>query len=203
MKHTLNFIIRWRFYHLGIILFLNILGSITISSQSKFEKEERIELSEAPASAVAFIESLALDQSHKWYLEQSQDGVTYEYKTKYNRHKYSIEFDTSGRVLDIEKTVSFKSIDPIIRRKIQNSLALQFSKYKINKIQLQWIADTETLRDLVISGDTEMSYDQNYELVIKANKEGKKDFYEVLFDSNGEIRKLLKVIQRGTSNLEF
>ena len=95
--------------HIRILLLVSLwthfLSPNHLLGQIKYEKEYDIEQKEVPRIALEFITKSGFEKHVRWYREESQDGTTIEAKSKKNRHKYSIEFDTSGKLLDIEKTV--------------------------------------------------------------------------------------------------
>lgn len=172
--------------------------------QQKFEKEYRINAVEAPAAAQAFISKCAFDGKVKWYREESQDGKTIEAKTKHRQERYSIEFDSAGALLDVEKTVRFKRLNPQTRKQLCTSLDRRFLKYKISKTQIQWTAPAnDALTELIKTGTSAKTYTRHYELVLKAKSDGTWAVYELLLEENGAVVQELKVVQRHTDNLEF
>ncbi|GAA4274848.1 hypothetical protein GCM10022258_41440 [Aquimarina gracilis] len=175
---------------------------ITLQAQTKFEREYRIKKHEAPKAAVAFISKGFSEKKVKWYVEESQDGKTFEAKTNYKKNKYSIEFDTLGNILDIEKKVSFQSLQNVLKSKIISSLNSLFVKHKILKVQIQWKGDQENLLKLIKDTKKE-NYSELYEIVIKGKKQRTFKMYEILFDSEGKALKVLEIIQRPSDNLEL
>jgi hypothetical protein len=172
-------------------------------SQTKFEREFRVEPADFPAGARSFAEDGPFDRRIKWLKEESQDGITYEAKTRYNRAKYSIEFDTLGNVIDVEKTIKVRKLDDRIRKSIEQGLQKVFARYKISKVQEQWKADDETLLELIRNGRSEKPYERRYEVIVKARKDEAKDFYEVLLTPAGETVRISKIVYRTSQNLEF
>jgi uncharacterized protein YxjI len=55
----------------------------------------------------------------KWYIEEGNDGNTFEAKVVYKRHRYSIEFSEEGQILDVEKKVKFSELSDEIQLKIK------------------------------------------------------------------------------------
>lgn len=183
----------------SVILLLPLTGL----SQTKFEREFGVEAADFPAKARSFVQNEPFDRRIKWLKEESQDGTTYEAKTKYNRKKYSIEFDTLGNVIDVEKTIKMKELDDRTRKNIEEGLQGAFDRYKISKVQEQWKADDETLLELIRNGRSEKPYELRYEVIVKARKDDAKDFYEVLLTPAGEIVRASRIVYRTSQNLEF
>lgn len=184
----------------GLLLFL-IIPDIALT-QIKFEKETRIDRENAPEPALAFIDSCFI-RKVKWYSEVSQEGNSIEAKAKLGGYLYSIEFDTTGRIQDVEKKVDFDELDKTIQKTIKYELNQSFKNYKIKKVQVQWQATNPTLQLLVKTGKASRQFSQHYELIIKGKLDGPRKYYEVLFDQNGTLQKILEVVERPTSHLDF
>jgi hypothetical protein len=186
-----------------LLLFFLLLSTASGFSQSKYENEKRIKQEEVPQAALTFSQKIAFNKRIKWYKEVSQQGVSFELKTKYKGLRYSIEFDTTGQIQDVEKTIKLKSLDQKTVTTIETSLKEQFQKYKIIKVQKQWVSDPATLVELIEYNATQQAYELKYELVLKGLKDGHKDYFEVLIDANGAIEQILRIVQRNSANLEF
>ncbi len=184
-----------------LITIITVIFSANASGQTKYEKEYRIKEKDAPGKAVSFIKKSFT--KCKWYSEESSDGKTFEAKGKLNGYKFSIEFDTTGNIIDVEKTVKFENMDSEIKQNINKSLLKIFTSYKIKKAQIQWIACDNTLHELISYGHSKKPYTLNYELVLKAKKDSSTKFYEILSDKNGNILKVSEIISRPTDNLDF
>ena len=118
------------------------------------------------------------------------------------KNKYSIEFDTLGNVLDIEKKVAFQALQNEVKNKIISSLNSLFIKHKILKVQIQWKGDQESLLKL-ITDSKKVKFPELYEIVVKGKKQRAFKLYEILFDPEGKAMKVLEIIQRPSDNLEF
>lgn len=172
----------------------------------KIEREYDISNNEAPQKANAFIRHYFKEVEANWYMEESHQGKTIEAKFKFNGSKFSIEFDTIGNLLDIEKQVKFKQLETKNKDLISKALNAVFIKYKIKKTQEQFIGDEKNVAKHISAQDQpkEKDYTLNYELIVKAKEKGKpKAFYEVLISENGEILRVDRIVQRSTDNFEF
>lgn len=171
-------------------------------SQEKFEREYRVKASEVPKNAIEFIDKCSFDKKIKWYAEESQDGKTFEAKSRKNNHKFSIEFDTEGTVLDVEKKIKWKEIPLEKRTNIKKALEKRFKKHQVKKVQIQWQADTNFYINL-INGKGEEEINEFYEIVVKGKTDDKYELYELLIDGNGSILKELKFAEEDNNNLQF
>lgn len=191
---------------LSIISFVTIglLIPAILPAQTKFEREYRIKENEVPEKASQFVRDAFFDEKIKWYAEESQDGNSIEAKVKFRNHKYSVEFDSNGNLLDVEKTVSFKKLNQKTSDAISRSLATKFGNYKILKVQIQWTAkDDETLTELIQNGTSTHFYDEKFEIVIETHKDDTYKAFENLIDRKGEIEKSLELDLRSMKNMEF
>lgn len=172
-------------------------------SQVKYEREIRIRPAAAPAPARAFAAAALGAQKVRWYQEINLDFFSYEAKVKKDGRCYSIEFDSSGRIQDVEIEVKFSSLNTVLRQKIDATLSGLFSGHKITKTQLQWTGAEPALRDLLRSGDAEKSYTERVEIVFKCREAGKPKLYEALFDITGKLLSKLEIVPRNTDNLDY
>lgn len=187
-----------------LFLFVFFISLAPLFAQQKFEKEFRIKKSEAPTKALEFIKSVNLKNKLKWYAEESNDGKTYEVKTCFRKYKYSIEFSENGKVLDIEKTIKLKQLEVLTQQKIKQSLSKRFKKYKIKKLQIQYIADENWIyKNLFQTENSHTKAKINYELIVKGKTNKMFSQFEILINQEGEIIKELLFTSSNSLNLEF
>jgi hypothetical protein len=186
-----------------VIIFL-LLMNYSLFSQEKFEREYRIKPSEVPLSIVKIIKKWHFTEKIKWYAEESNDGKTFEAKTCFNKHKYSIEFSVKGAIIDVEKTVKFKELSTDIQQKIKGTLSRNFKKHRIKKIQIQYSGKENDMYVAVFRPQlTSDGLRTKYELVLKGKKEKRFLNYELLLNLDGEIEKQLLIKSSNSINLEF
>jgi len=93
--------------------------TFTSYSQIKFEKEYRIKEDQVPKQAAMFIKKAFDNIKVKWYKEESHEGKTIEAKTVVDGIKHSMEFDTLGTTLDVERTVKLSSLSSTLQENIK------------------------------------------------------------------------------------
>jgi len=172
-------------------------------AQIKYEREYDLRSHQVPQRARSFVDSCCAGSRVKWYGEESLTGKSVEAKLKYRGSVYSIEFDTSGKNQDVEKTISLNTIVSSVRQKIIHQLDSVFSKYVIEKIQVQWIGSNEMLFQMIQKNATVLPLTLNYEIVVKGRKANSISRYELLFDRNGVAVRVSKIVQRNTDNLDY
>lgn len=172
-------------------------------SQVKYEREIRLRPADIPAKARAFADAALGAQKMKWYKEINVDFFSYEAKAKKEGRRYSIEFDTAGRVQDVETEIDFSGLDAVLRQKIDSVLSRLFTRHKVAKTQLQWTGPEPVLQELVRSGATEKTYTQRVEIVFKCRENSQPKLYEALFDTSGALLSKIEIVPRNTDNLDY
>ena len=143
-------------------------------------------------------------QNHdNYFLKESLTGKTIEAKINYKGSLYSIEFDTSGYIQDVEKKIGLYDIPKNARLAIVNKIGSIFSKHKTDKIQVQWVGSNEALYELIEKNNSILPYTISYEIVLKGRKEKSTKIYEILFSMEGSILSVSEIVQRNTDNLDY
>lgn len=190
------------FIHIILILLAAALW-IPVYAQKKYEREYSIRQSAAPEKAVEFVRSIFEKEKIHWYGEESLNGTSIEAKLKSGGKQYSIEFDKSGKIQDIEVLTKFKRIDPETREIINQKLSKEFSRYKVEKTQIQYKGSEQDLKKAIKSDKVPDSVEIHYELVLNAVKEKVMDYFEVLCKQNGSVISIHEVVQRNSDNLIY
>lgn len=188
------------------VILLSLLCSFTfsfLSAQQKFEKETRIKLAQVPLSAQQFIAAIPFSKEIKWYKEEGLTTSSYEAKTRYNQHKYSIEFDTLGQLEDVEIKIKWAAVPKPIQTAIQQHLMETFDRFKYSKVQEQLSGETAAVLDYLLGKGKKESIITQYEIVLKGKKEGQTRWFEYTFDAQGKLQQQNTIIFRNTDNLEY
>lgn len=192
--------IHKKLFRLKIALLLAIGNATVVHAQ---EQEYTIRAADAPAPALDYIASFTFDKKIKWYLEKTDEAQSIEAKTKWQKHKYSIEFDTLGNLQDVEVTIDQNELKPAVNAKITRYMTDSFASYKICKIQRQYSGDQDKVRAHVLATDSSTSITTKYEIVAKVNEKGVKKLVELLFDDSGTLLRTTRFYYRNTDNLEY
>jgi hypothetical protein len=178
------------------------LGS-NLFAQEKIEKEFRIDQKEVPVNALSWMNNNFKDvKKIKWYYEQSLGKVSYEAKLKRNGEQYSVEFDTLGIIEDIEKKYAWENMDGSVKGSIKSYLQSTYIKYKIIKIQKQFVGTSECLSAFMLKKE-KPGVIVNYEIEFHGKTETDNELWEGLFNSEGELMQLKRIKQNPKTNLEF
>lgn len=174
-----------------------------ILSQNKYEKETRVKKTEVPPIAVRWVKTLLPDTKIKWYRETSLIDLSYEAKGKHQHEHYSIEFDTSGQLQDVEIRISSSDIPDVASQKIQQKLREDFRKYKLIKIQKQLTGPNEKVLQYLRSGNTPIDITTRFEIVVAGKNKKNYQVFEYTFSINGAFENRTVIVYRNTDNLEY
>ena len=192
-------------YKIAFFAFLILSFAIPcdVAGQFKYEREYNLQKEKVPVLATTFINTCCRGSNVKWYGEESLKGKSIEAKLNYKDALFSIEFDTTGYIQDVEKKIGFDNISKNARLAIVKKLDSIFSKHKIEKVQVQWVGYNQALYELIEKRNSKLPYTTNYEIVVKGRKGKSTKMYEVLFSMDGSILSVSEIVQRNTDNLDY
>lgn len=176
------------------LFLLFCLSCYSIQGQDKREMEFKIRRTELPAQAHMHLQPYLHDAKRlRYYKEIDGDKESFEVKFKKRRLHYSVEFDNSGVLEDVEFKIQSVDIPEESWTNMLGYFKDNFQKYTIKKIQQQYplqhgdVAKTleEAFQNLILPYI-------NYELVFAAKKERGYQQYEILFNAKGQFLKLRK-----------
>lgn len=179
-----------------------LILTIAASAQHKYEREVRVREQEVPASARQMLEQLNPDSKTKWYKEYGKDQISFEAKTTKAGKKFSIEFSADGAFEDIETTIKTQEVPDAVLQPIQAMLQQTFTKYRIDKIQVQHGGTVDAVIGFVRSQVASPELVVHYELVVSAKEQGAYGMFEYLFDARGTFVQRQKIMLSNTENLE-
>lgn len=187
------------------ILVIVMCQANILSGQLKYEREYRLDKSQVPEQALQFVEALKLSSKVKWYKEENLKTNSIEAKTKYKSQKYSIEFDTSGIIEDIEIEIPWLAILPDTRTAILQYFEASFDKHKIYKVQRQFSGNAASLLQIPSNEPIQSTDDilLRYEIVAKVKRQKNYQKLELLFSEKGELIQQSIILLKNTDNLEY
>lgn len=187
-----------------LLLFLSVFFLvICANAQVKYEKEYKLKTKDVPGKALEFVNGLNVMGKKKWYHEENLVGNSVECKFDYSSNKYSVEFDSFGNILDVEKEIAWEEIGVAVQERITSEFLSRFSKYKINKVQVQYIGSKEDLKSVFKSGEFPFGVIVNYEIVVKGKASEETKLFELTFDGKGKQIEEKEVIFKNFDNLEY
>jgi len=170
------------------LLFAAMILTTGILGQDKVEREYKIQQTKVPQNAQDFIyqTSILLPKTKvNWYREVNANRETVEAKFKQNNHRHSIEFSASGDLEDVEIEIPFTEVQRSTRTSVEQALDSAFVKWKIKKVQRQWVGDEKKMIKAIQSLERVAGLKENYEIIIKGESEDTKSYFEVLFNEEG------------------
>ncbi|SMG46916.1 hypothetical protein SAMN05661096_03326 [Marivirga sericea] len=207
------------FFKYSLICFALYASAHTSYAQEigeKYEREEKIKQEEFPKPALELINPILKEGKRTRFLkEYEKETYFFEIKTIYKKEKISIKFFKDGSLLDIEILKELNELPEDIQKKITQYFQDRYKKHQLNRIQIQYNREEE-----YEDGELEIDDDEEYieeflemdleDLIIKyeieaeiVNKENERGFFEYLFDSEGEIEQIKKIIKRADDNVLY
>ncbi|MCE7070548.1 hypothetical protein LZG74_09555 [Dyadobacter sp. CY327] len=171
--------------------------------QKKYEREYTVKADSVPDSATLFVSRLFNNSKVHWYMEESDTIKSIEAKLKHSGKHYSIEFDESGQIQDIEILINIRDLEKNIRSKIKDNLNATFKRQKIIKTQLQWVGSENSLERAVLANMPLEGIIVKYEIVVRGQTENVEAYFEVLFDSTGRIESTMEIALANDDNLIY
>ena len=189
-------------YKFLILLILFSISTI-LFAQDKFEKESRIQPKDVPPRALLFIDSLNLKTKIKWYKEEGLDKESIEAKFKLNKAIHSVEFDTYGKIEDVEIIVNWEDLESDLKDSIFFQLNIDCLSHKIVKVQRQFLGSENELLFQIKNRDVFEPLKIRYEMIIRCKYEKKVDLFEYLFNYDGKLISRSRIIFKNSSHLEY
>ena len=179
------------------LLFLSLCAShFFVFGQVKNEKEYKINRSELPEGVETLLSPYTQDAKRiRYFLEIDGDKKSFEAKFKKGRLRYSVEFDESGSLEDVEFIIKPTDIPNDSWSNMLQYFKKSFSKFTIKKIQQQYpVKDKSPTKTLSDAFQNLLLPYLNYELIISAKKDRGFEQFEILFDSEGQFLEIRKSI---------
>ncbi len=177
--------------------------TVHVGAQNKLEREFRISSDEVPQQAIRFAESLVGSAKLKWYREEGIQQSSIEAKTKIKGQRFSIEFDTTGQIQDVEVEIPLFLVPESTREAMISAFREEFTTFKWQKIQVQYLGTSSELLAFFAQKQGSPSIRTQYEVVILGKKKGSNNFQEWLFSDTGVVLSKSIVILRISDNLEY
>ncbi len=173
-----------------------------VHAQNKEEKEKRISDNDLPAKTIAVLKPFLEDATGiKFYYEIDGDHKSYEAKFKYGGSKYSIEFDSTGMLEDVEVIVNLKSLPEPTRKEIKSYLET-FQNNKIFRLQKQFTSKDDDQKTIA-AALADQGQIIRYEMVVGIKEDKVWNNFELLFDESGIVLEKRKVISRSSDYILY
>ncbi len=182
-----------RRYRSLLLLILVLFQFSIVNSQVKVEREHRIKKNQFPETAHDFIKEKLQDAKRiRFYKETDTAKIRYEAKFKKDKLYYSIEFDQSGKLENIQILIKELDVPDDSWAQITKFLNEKFNKFKIRKIQQQYpITSAESAETTLNSAFQNLLIPSlNYELMVRGKIQDDHADFEILFGAEGDFIKM-------------
>ena len=158
--------------------------------QDKMELERRIDKDEFPQQALLDIKPFLEDaRAVRYYRESDGTRSSFEVKLKKGKLRYSVEFDPKGLLEDVEIGIKEVDIPTTSLEAIKNDLNKRFSRFKIRKIQQQYMQTPgkEVSKTLFEAFQNLLLPEIRYEMIVGGKEGSVFHSYEMLYDAEGSF----------------
>jgi len=190
------------------LFLLSMLHQSLLAQDAKDEIEETISRDEMPVLALDALKEFVENQTVsgiEYFRETDGETTTFEVKLEWQNDQYSIEFNEAGSLLDIEQLVEFNEIPEEVQQRINQMLEDQYTRYRITRVQKQFIAEEEDDEgEDVIEDLSENDLDDlllRYEIEVEGQNRREMGAFEMLFDSSGELIQRRRIVRRSLDNI--
>ncbi|WP_424963409.1 hypothetical protein [Ekhidna sp.] len=169
------------------------------AQEKKMEKETKLKNNEVPILLKQMINEF-MNEAKKvsYFMEETNNKKSYEVKFQFKKSFYSIEFDDSVKLEDIEVLINKNEMEPAAFEAVTNHLST-YEKFKIEKIQKQFSSenrtDEEVLRQALNEGVGDII---RYEIEASIKSDGEWKALELLFSSDGAFISEKEIIKRSS-----
>ncbi len=171
-----------------LLLFLVLCLSLFGYGQTKREREYRIDREAFPEKALNDLGNYLDDVKRlRFFKEEDGDRESFEAKFKKGRLKYSVEFNQNGMLEDVEFIVKKNDLPDESYTAILADLQQKFSKYRIKKIQQQYLhpPTDDVAKTLRAAFQNLLLPEIRYELIVQGKKDGAWASFEITYDAEG------------------
>jgi hypothetical protein len=183
------------------------VASTVMAQEVKNEVEDSIKREEMPKNALEVLDVFWAELNDiRYYFQTDGEKETYEAKLEWRGNSYSIEFDETGRIMDVEQLIDMEMISSGAVNGINEYLQKEFRRLNIIRLQRQYISDDEEetegedfIED-ILEGD-EDDFEIRYELEVEGRSGRQIGAFELLFDNSGYLIQRRKIERRSVDNI--
>jgi hypothetical protein len=180
-----------------------LMAAFPLVAQVKFEQEIRVKRNAVPREAREWInDAFEGFKRVRWYYETTPEDNSYEAKFSWDGYLYSVKFDNEGKLVDIEKEITFEEITPGAKEDIRQYLEETYQRYRIIKVQRQFTGHEDDLEDYIDEDEWE-DITMKYEIEFHGITSSENKLWEALFDGEGNLILLQEIQLPDLFNLDF
>lgn len=177
---------------------------IQMQAQVKNEQERRIKKKDVPTEVMSwFKDAYEKQRNVKWFYQTDGEKKVYEAKLTYQNKKHSVEILPNGILVNIEVLIDFDEIETLTKQIITTYFETEYDKYKIKKVQIQYVGSNDDLEDLIDENELDDDIKMNYEIEFYGKNKTKDELWEALFDAEGILLQIREIKLKATDNLDY
>ncbi|HMM10770.1 MAG TPA: hypothetical protein PKE03_01575 [Bacteroidales bacterium] len=197
-------------YWIILLMTLLVIISLPVYAQRsavKQESERKIGRDEFPAAALSQLDQLkGQARAMKYYREISNGITTFEAKFNWLDSRWSLEFDSTGRFIDLEKDIPLRKFKAVMNDLMHKEMSNLGFPYRILKAQQQYSWAIEDGRPfdpaIVEPGRKGVRIRLEVEIEVKSPALGLVA-YELLMEENGHLLQKRMIIPPSNNHLLY
>jgi hypothetical protein len=166
-----------------------LFSFLSFSQEEKNEREIRIKKTDFPSHSLDLIAPYLQKVTRlRFYKEYDGEKSSFEAKFKKQRLLFSVEFDSTGTLEDIEFRIKKVDIPHDSWKAIETYIDQNFKNTRIKKIQQQYVVKTDNAKLVLKDAFQNLIKPYiNYELIISSKDAKGFQEYELLFNAEGKF----------------
>lgn len=175
-----------------------------LAQEKKMEREKRIKKEEMPAVINNILDKYITKAKKVKYFEETDIGHhSFEVKFFLHHNLYSVEFDDTGNLEDVEMKLGFHKLEKDLRKNITSHMR-RYDQFKIKKTQKQFSSGSQTAEQVIeLALQNESTEIVRYEIIVETKTNKSWTTYEMLFDRQGNFISQKEVIGRLEDNILY
>lgn len=175
-----------------------------LAQEKKMEREKRIKKEEMPAVINDILDKyITKAKKVKYFEETDVNHHSFEVKFFLHHNLYSVEFDDTGNLEDVEMKLGFHKLEKDLRKNITSHMR-RYDQFKIKKTQKQFSSGSQTAEQVIeLALRNESTEIIRYEIIVETKTNKSWTTYEMLFDRQGNFISQKEVIGRLEDNILY
>ena len=180
-----------------LLLIFICLSCAAFAQAKKMEREKRVKKEDIPVAVLNTLEKFMEDaRKVRYYLETDVDHRSFEIKFLLHKRLYSVEFNDSGQLEDVEMIIGFKELQKELQKNITSHLG-QYDSFKIKKTQKQFSSGSQSDEEVIEMALQNLATETvRYEIIVETKADGYWNTFEMLFDDQGNFISQKEVVGR-------
>ena len=180
-----------------LLLMCICLCPAAFAQAKKMEREKRVKKEDISMAVHNTLEKFIEDaRKVRYYLETDVDHRSFEIKFLLRKRQYSVEFNDSGQLEDVEMIIGFEELQKELQKKITSHLG-RYDSFKVKKTQKQFSSGSQSDEAVIEMALQNVATETvRYEIIVETKTDVSWTTFEMLFDAQGNFISEKEVVGR-------